>query len=68
MADKNLLLVEGKDDEHVFYYLLERHQVLGCFRIIITKLICYENYEDAYSGIAREQQIRDRWLGSCQPS
>lgn len=33
MADKFLLLVEGKDDEHVLYQLLEHHQVPMTFRI-----------------------------------
>jgi hypothetical protein len=34
MPDKNLLLVEGKDDEHVFYALLEHHQVPRQFKVI----------------------------------
>jgi len=34
MAGKNLLLVEGKDDEHVFYHLLEYHQIPECFRVV----------------------------------
>lgn len=34
MANKYLLLVEGKDDEHVFYSLLEHHQVPDRFAII----------------------------------
>lgn len=33
MAERNVLLVEGKDDEHVFYHLLEYHQVPQCFTI-----------------------------------
>ena len=33
MADNSVLLVEGKDDEHVFYHLLEHHQVPGRFKI-----------------------------------
>lgn len=33
MADKSLLLVEGKDDEHVLYHLLEHHNVPTTFRI-----------------------------------
>ncbi|MFP4438207.1 MAG: DUF3226 domain-containing protein [Chloroflexaceae bacterium] len=33
MADRNILLVEGKDDEHVFYSLLMHHQVPEVFRI-----------------------------------
>ena len=33
MADKFLLLVEGKDDEHVLYRLLEHHNVPMTFRI-----------------------------------
>jgi hypothetical protein len=33
MADKNVLLVEGKDDEHVFYSLLVHHQVPKRFKI-----------------------------------
>ena len=27
------LLVEGKDDEHVFYHLLKHHQIPECFEI-----------------------------------
>jgi len=34
MAEKCVLLVEGKDDEHVFYHLLEHHQVPKEFRIV----------------------------------
>ena len=33
MATKSLLLVEGKDDEHVLYHLLEHHNVPTTFRI-----------------------------------
>jgi hypothetical protein len=33
MADKYLLLVEGKDDEHVFYHLLEHYHVPEQFKI-----------------------------------
>lgn len=33
MADKNILLVEGKDDEHVFYSLLMHHQVPDKFKV-----------------------------------
>lgn len=33
MATKSLLLVEGKDDEHVLYHLLEYHNVPTTFRI-----------------------------------
>jgi len=33
MADKSLLLVEGKDDEHVLYRLLEHYDVPNTFRI-----------------------------------
>jgi hypothetical protein len=33
MADVNVLLVEGKDDEHVFYALLEYYQVPKRFNI-----------------------------------
>ncbi len=33
MADRYTLLVEGKDDEHVFYSLLEYHQVPELFAI-----------------------------------
>ena len=33
MADKAVLLVEGKDDEHVFYALLNFHGVPDAFRI-----------------------------------
>ena len=33
MAVRKVLLVEGKDDEHVFYHLLEYHQVPQCFTI-----------------------------------
>lgn len=33
MAYKNVLLVEGKDDEHVFYSLLVHHQVPTRFKI-----------------------------------
>lgn len=32
MAER-YLLVEGKDDEHVFYHLLKHHQIPGCFEI-----------------------------------
>jgi hypothetical protein len=33
MTGKNLLLVEGKDDEHVFYHLREHYQVPEQFKI-----------------------------------
>lgn len=33
MADQGVLLVEGKDDEHVFYALLEHHHVPQVFKI-----------------------------------
>lgn len=33
MADKNVLLVEGKDDDSVFYHLSNHHQIQGGFRI-----------------------------------
>lgn len=33
MADTRVLLVEGRDDEHVFYNLLEYHQVPERFKI-----------------------------------
>jgi hypothetical protein len=33
MANKHLLLVEGKDDEHVFYHLLEHYHVPEQFKI-----------------------------------
>ncbi len=33
MADEYLLLVEGKDDRHVFYALLRHHQVPQSFEI-----------------------------------
>ncbi len=33
MADRYVLLVEGKDDEHVFYSLLKHHQVPKMFKI-----------------------------------
>lgn len=33
MADRYLLLVEGKDDEHVFYHLLKHHQVPQQFAV-----------------------------------
>lgn len=33
MATKSLLLVEGKDDEHVLYHLLEHHNVPTTFRV-----------------------------------
>ncbi len=33
MADEYLLLVEGKDDRHVFYALLGHHQVPKGFEI-----------------------------------
>jgi hypothetical protein len=32
-ASKNILLVEGKDDEHVFYHLLAYHNIPEGFRI-----------------------------------
>ena len=32
-ASKNILLVEGKDDEHVFYHLLTYHKIPERFRI-----------------------------------
>lgn len=34
MADPNVLLVEGKDDQHVFWSLLEHHQVPETFEVI----------------------------------
>lgn len=33
MGEKDVLLVEGKDDEHVFYALLEHHQIPELFTI-----------------------------------
>lgn len=33
MADNCLLLVEGLDDEHVFYHLLEHYRIPECFKI-----------------------------------
>ena len=33
MADENLLLVEGRDDEHVFYHLLEHYQIPERFQV-----------------------------------
>lgn len=33
MAVRNVLLVEGKDDEHVLYHLVKYHQVPRCFTI-----------------------------------
>lgn len=33
MADNCLLLVEGSDDEHVFYHLLEHYRIPECFKI-----------------------------------
>ena len=33
MADKAVLLVEGKDDQHVFFSLLEFHRIPEVFRI-----------------------------------
>ena len=32
-ASPNILLVEGKDDQHVFYHLLTQHQIPECFQI-----------------------------------
>jgi hypothetical protein len=37
MADRHLLLVEGRDDEHVFYALLGHHQVLEDFEVVNKK-------------------------------
>ena len=37
MADRYVLLVEGKDDEHVFCHLLEHYQVPDRFEIINKK-------------------------------
>lgn len=34
MPNENLMLVEGKDDKHVFYALLKRHQIPDRFRIV----------------------------------
>jgi hypothetical protein len=33
MGEKDVLLVEGKDDEHVFYALLEHHQIPEVFTL-----------------------------------
>jgi len=37
MADRYVLLVEGRDDEHVFCHLLEHYQVPDRFEIINKK-------------------------------
>jgi hypothetical protein len=37
MSDKHLLLVEGKDDEHVFYALLKHHRVPDEFDVVGTE-------------------------------
>ncbi len=37
MADSCLLLVEGVDDEHVFYHLLEHYRIPECFKIVNTQ-------------------------------
>lgn len=34
MIERHFLLVEGKDDEHVFYHLLQHHQIPERFKII----------------------------------
>jgi len=41
MADKHVLLVEGKDDVHVFYHLLKHHHIPDLF-----KIKCKDGYEN----------------------
>lgn len=70
---QNYLLVEGKDDEHVFYSLLEHYKVPERFKIrnkeSVTNLLETLNVELARSGLERlgivvdaNSDIQARWL------
>jgi len=72
MADRYLLLVEDKDDEHVFYHLLRRHRIPERFKIKdkegIDNLLDTLEVELLASGLERlgivvdaNANIKSRW-------